>query len=378
MHFIMSETEVEKINSTSLNNSEVDNIIRKLKPHLFVKIIDACQSGLRYIKNIQVNGNEENCLSTKGFENCIFLYSSKSNQYSYADDKYSEFTRHILDAIHSQKSKSVRYIDIQNYLTDVFQRDNKEQTPYFNTQCDGTEIFCEKNHKVCEVLKNINKESISKDSDDSKEKIEQIKRYLQISRTEEQVSVIMNDIQSVMQDNIGVQGWIKEFYDVSCSNSAEHLKHTYREETSILKLLVQKSRSENLFVNVQYQQIEKKNQFNPFTVNYVNKPVSYYASQHSLPEFINYSFKAKNSSLPDYEVPFVFIYSPTYFYVFTSIKQFIQKGWKEYIEQEGTKYVYKKFLYHDFKVEEWRDFIEGCLKESEQFMEKTVTNYVSQ
>ena len=52
MHYALCDTDVSKINSTSLNNSELDDIIRKCAPKLYVKIIDACQSVVAYIKGI--------------------------------------------------------------------------------------------------------------------------------------------------------------------------------------------------------------------------------------------------------------------------------------------------------------------------------------
>ena len=50
MHFVLSETKIQQLNSTALKNSEIDDVVRRVKPRLFVKIIDACQSGLEYIK----------------------------------------------------------------------------------------------------------------------------------------------------------------------------------------------------------------------------------------------------------------------------------------------------------------------------------------
>lgn len=51
MHYVLKDTTLQMISSTALNNAEVDAIVRKVSPKLFVKIIDACNSGLSYIKS---------------------------------------------------------------------------------------------------------------------------------------------------------------------------------------------------------------------------------------------------------------------------------------------------------------------------------------
>lgn len=101
MHYALCDTDVSKINSTSLNNSELDDIIRKCAPKLYVKIIDACQSGVAYIKGIDEIDGDFKCIEAKGFENCIFIYSSLKSQSSYAEDLYSKFTKAIIDAVES-------------------------------------------------------------------------------------------------------------------------------------------------------------------------------------------------------------------------------------------------------------------------------------
>jgi hypothetical protein len=98
MHYALCGTRVDAINSTTLNNAEVDAVVRKVSPKLFVKVIDACQSGLSYIKGLGETITEDMDLQAKDFENCIFLCSSRSTQSSYAGNPYSKFTKATLNS----------------------------------------------------------------------------------------------------------------------------------------------------------------------------------------------------------------------------------------------------------------------------------------
>ncbi|MEH1905513.1 MAG: caspase family protein, partial [Nostoc sp.] len=50
-YMLCSDYDKSKKNTTTLQNSEIDSFIRVLEPKLTVKIIDACFSGYRYLKD---------------------------------------------------------------------------------------------------------------------------------------------------------------------------------------------------------------------------------------------------------------------------------------------------------------------------------------
>ena len=50
-YMLCSDYDKSKRNTTSLQNSEIDSFIRVLEPKLTVKVIDACFSGYRYVKD---------------------------------------------------------------------------------------------------------------------------------------------------------------------------------------------------------------------------------------------------------------------------------------------------------------------------------------
>lgn len=140
--YLLSDYESRRQNQTALANSEFDNLARSLKPTLFVKIVDACNSGVTYIKNPE---DFRTYLKDSGgeFKKLYFMYSSQSDQFSYQDSNLSYFTRRIIDSILGHDAKSIRYKDIIDYVSDSFEGDGA-QTPFFVTQAEFTELFSDK------------------------------------------------------------------------------------------------------------------------------------------------------------------------------------------------------------------------------------------
>ena len=139
-YYLLSDFDSKKRNQTSLQNGEIDDLVRTLTPNLFIKVIDACQSGTTYIKenNVLAKYLDE---SKKGFNKCYFLNSSLNNQYSYQDSSISHFTFSFINAIKEHTIDEIRYKDIIDVISDAF-TGNQEQTPFFVIQADLTEKFC--------------------------------------------------------------------------------------------------------------------------------------------------------------------------------------------------------------------------------------------
>jgi hypothetical protein len=149
-YFILSDFDSKKRKQSSLQNSEMDDLIRTLSPKLVIKIIDACQSGTAYIKdsNILTKYFHE---SKKTFNKCYFLNSSLVNQSSYQDKDISFFTYSFIKALKEHNSNEIRYKDIIDVISDEF-ADNSEQTPFFVIQADLTEKFCTFSSELREYL----------------------------------------------------------------------------------------------------------------------------------------------------------------------------------------------------------------------------------
>jgi hypothetical protein len=137
--YLLSDYDSSRKKQTAIENSELDNWIRLLKPVLTVKIIDACHSGVQYIKDPEVF--EKFLQSTpKSFGSCYFLFSSLKEQYSYQDERLSDFTKCIVESISDFAGTEMRFKDIIDYVSDYFAASAK-QTPFFITQAANTELF---------------------------------------------------------------------------------------------------------------------------------------------------------------------------------------------------------------------------------------------
>lgn len=144
-YYALSDFDSKKKRQTSLVNSELDEMLKSLNPKLVVKIIDACNSGVTYIKD---GDEEENSIqkhfdaSGKKFENCYFMFSSLQNQYSYIKEgsKLSDFTNSFVHSIISTDLNDIRFKDIINYISDYFDN-NEKQKPFFVNQATFMEKF---------------------------------------------------------------------------------------------------------------------------------------------------------------------------------------------------------------------------------------------
>ena len=140
-YYILSDFDKEKRRQTSLQNSEIDNLIKSLSPDIVVKVIDACQSGVTYVKDINNTLAKYFQKTKEHFNKCYFLNSCLDFQSSYQSDRISDFTFSFIKSITEHNEDVIRYKDIIDYISDDFEK-NQNQTPFFVNQADFTEIFC--------------------------------------------------------------------------------------------------------------------------------------------------------------------------------------------------------------------------------------------
>jgi hypothetical protein len=138
-YFILSDYKENQPKQTSLENSELDNWLKSTNPKLVIKVVDACNAGIQYIKDPQafkkyIDG------ANKSFGNCYFMFSSLNNQMSVANEKISLFTSSFLRSLTTNANAIIRYKDIIDFISDDFEN-NSSQTPYFLMQATNTEKF---------------------------------------------------------------------------------------------------------------------------------------------------------------------------------------------------------------------------------------------
>lgn len=139
-YYLLTDYQSKRRKQTSLENSELDGLVRALSPELFVKIVDACHSGVAYIKSAD-EFQEFLKSGNKNFKKIYFMFSSQSEQFSYQNDKISYFTESIIKSIAEHGSETIRYKDVISFVSDDFDA-RSVQTPLFVTQADFTEILC--------------------------------------------------------------------------------------------------------------------------------------------------------------------------------------------------------------------------------------------
>lgn len=150
-YYVWDDYEKTRKRQTCLGNTEIDGFLRSLNAKLTVKIIDACNSGVPYLKG-DSGFDKFLSISKDAFQKCYFLFSSQNDETSGADFQISLFTKSILNSLKNfDEGKGVRYRDVMNYVTDEFEK-NGVQTPFFVTQCDNTDVFLEINAEIKSVL----------------------------------------------------------------------------------------------------------------------------------------------------------------------------------------------------------------------------------
>lgn len=139
LYFCCSDFDPKRPNSTGLENEELDDLFRGMSPAQMVKVIDACNSGIQYVKGDA--SPIEKALRKTGFKSFVCMASCDTNQFSYADTNGSHFTREFLAAIKCAKEgQRILYRDIKASISDSFQG-SPAQTPIFIFQGNGQEFF---------------------------------------------------------------------------------------------------------------------------------------------------------------------------------------------------------------------------------------------
>lgn len=136
--FCCSDFDEKRAATTSISNTELDDLLRSANPKVAVKVIDACQSGAPYIKDTG-NGFVKSIKASK-LSSFICMASSQHDQNSYASSSSSFFTDAWTNAALSRSSGTILYRDIQAALADAF-ASVPDQTPFFVNQGSGLEVF---------------------------------------------------------------------------------------------------------------------------------------------------------------------------------------------------------------------------------------------
>lgn len=253
-HYILSDFDMLKIKSTSLENSELDIMMKSLKPKLTVKIVDACNSGVSYIKDPAALSKHIDD-SKLGFGKCYFMFSSEDAQFSFADSHLSFFTKAIGEAVAYSGESSIRYKDIIDYISDKFSR-NENQSPVFINQASFTEVFIK---NVTAESKGVIEKALSIVSDTTTEAKNQPLKDLVIkdaSRyfTEEKAMIIYESLPDAIIKQFKFRSDAKELFDVTVET---HDSYEDVPKISLLAEWVDKN-NDDLFVKAKVERRERQ------------------------------------------------------------------------------------------------------------------------
>ena len=150
--YLMRDYSRSKPAQTSLSNTELDNFLRSLQPTLTIKVVDACYSGMPYVKDGSNFTDYMKAATEASFSKCYFLFSSQSDQTSWADENISDFTKAFAAAVAHSAIDTIRYADVIDTISDAFQP-TARQRPLFVVQADFTETLGNFSESTREALK---------------------------------------------------------------------------------------------------------------------------------------------------------------------------------------------------------------------------------
>ncbi|MBJ7961795.1 caspase family protein [Bacillus cereus group sp. N28] len=353
VHFLLSDYEKTKLNSTSLQNSEVDSYLRMLNPKLAIKVIDACYSGATYIKNDDEQLVEKTLRAsakTNELKDCYFMFSSQDNEPSLAQ-RLSYFTESFVDSVLEQKDgTTIRFKNITDSISDTFSsiyRD--EQTPKFVNQANLTEEFCtvttklkEQVTKKLEEVGAVTSEAVVEEKTEVASLIDMVKREAEDYCTE--FSEITNAVDIIGQilEECTLPDDIADIYDISVDKG--HINagipvFTIGRYKSVLELLDEKQN--DYFVNVIYTEEEEEFEdtiytvLNPFKKKKKQKPIDLEIQSGDIPfDYIAIDFKSKYPSLKSYKCTLLIFLSRMNLLIMHSVAPYKEIAWNQFVPDE--------------------------------------------
>lgn len=190
--YLFSDYHFNNQYKASYTNTDLDKMLRNLKAELSIKVIDACNSEIQYIKS---NKSIKDFFkeSENSFKDCYFMFSSRNYMSSLATEKISDFSKSFFESIYNHNiGETIRYKDITNYISDSFL--NMEQKPVFVNQALLTEKFATITPNIKDNLKSLLDKTCSVNTLDKKT------RLLEIIKADSEKYCTKNDFIKTLDD----------------------------------------------------------------------------------------------------------------------------------------------------------------------------------
>lgn len=373
-YFCTTDIQTAKINSTSLQNTELDAFIRKIEPKLYVKVVDACYSGTHYIKGADfqketMTASFEKAKEQKMFKNLYFLYSSRFDEQSVATPAISVFTDSFISCIkQAELSKPLRYKAIINFLTDSF-NENEKQKPYFTMQADMTDTFCIITQKVLKSMEHyisltesaqpseLSPEDTEKEKNSLKKKLEErIEKFC----SEEETKKVSEEIQALFSEFTIKDAVISEYYDITITNTISEKDIT--DDYKIGEWINKNRRSLELFASQAYNIEIGYDSFESYVNNLCDGQLIIVSP--------------KKQPLPKFKLVIVYIYSPYNIYIFSKNRTFYRKNWKFFRAAGSSSWNVDKIEVKQFSNSD-KDVIKTILSDFEQYILESLEQYLN-
>lgn len=346
--FCCSDFDEKRAATTSISNTELDDLLRSVNPKVSVKVIDACQSGAPYIKDS--GDGFVKALRTSRLSSFICMASSQHDQNSYASGTASYFTNAWINAALSKDAGEILYRDIQAALADAFASDTS-QTPFFVNQGSGLESFS----VVTEEMRALGaaRTRISDVLPTEKDigeilQLEIAKSDLRLVEYTEAIAAIESSFDLLTSKQIS-DPLVSRFYKKAVNTD---LKLTdLPRSRSFASFGDKQGWSKKYFIDIQFETYTAtiSNPMNLLGLGSASKDFSvektrpsFVVSTEPLPiEAVQISLEANNPSLPSYRTYIGIIHSHTEVMVLSATGSLTQKGWdKKELELDEIQWEY--------------------------------------
>ncbi|MDM5040951.1 MULTISPECIES: caspase family protein [Bacillus] len=354
VYFLLPDYEATKLNTTSLQNSEVDSYLRMLNPKLAIKVIDACYSGATYIKDDDEQLVEKTLRASatkKELKNCYFMFSSQDNEPSLAQ-KLSYFTESFVESVLVQENgTTLRFKNITDSISDTFSSIYDDaQTPKFVNQANLTEIFCTVTSELKEqVQKKLEEVGAVTSGAAVEEKTEATLLDMVQKESEDyckdfsEIIAAINIVGQVMEE-YKLPPNIAELYELSVYKG--HINRgiaisTIGRYKTVLNLLDEKQK--NYFVKVEYEEVEEPQGIFASLLynNQKKKPIDLETQSGDIPfDYISIEFNAKHPSLKSYKCTLLIFLSRMNLLIMHSVAPYKEIAWDQFEpDEEEMKWI---------------------------------------
>lgn len=382
VHYLLSDFDSQKMKSTTLENSEVDNYLRMLNPKLAVKVIDACYSGVSYIKDGDEQIIERNFRASaegRGLKDCYFMFSSQNTETSHAQG-LSYFTESFVDAVLQQQDQTtIRFKDIIDRASDTFNTIYKgEQTPQFVSQANYTEEFClvtpELKQRVDEAIKGTGATAVKEaEASPKMPLLDFIKRESQDYCTDfNEVLTAFETIRSSI-DSMKLSSELQDLYElnIQIGHMTEHVPAIDKFDS--ISTFLEKKQSD-YFVKVLYEEATKPKNTWFDLQGFRKKIVDFSPNNGNVPfDYITIEFKAKYPILKSYKCSILIFLSRLNLMIIDTFAPYQEVGWEEYATDENEA----KLQIRERKIKPIKHIkqsIEHCLLRCGKHIINDVTN----